>query len=75
MSRLDEFEYTVKEILFGQNDIFKVELKWCKDMRELTQFVRKVEFELNCAKVKIKEQILILNTDKYEWILKINRKS
>lgn len=75
MPALDEFEYTIKEILFGQNDIFKIELNWCKDMSELTQFVRKVEFELHYAKVKIKEQILILNVDKYEWILKINRKS
>ncbi len=75
MPVLDEFEYTIKEIIFSQNDIFKVELNWCKDLSELTMFVRKVEFELNIAKIKIKEQILILNADKYEWILKINRKS
>ena len=74
MPALDEFEYTIKEVLFGQNDIFKVELNWCNDMIELTQFVRKVEFELYCAKVKIKEQILILNAGKYEWIIKVNRK-
>jgi hypothetical protein len=75
MHALDEFEFTIKEILFGTNDIFKIELNWCKDMLELTQFVRKVEFELGIAKVKIKEQILILNSDKKEWIIKINRKS
>lgn len=75
MPALDEFEYTIKEILFGQNDIFKIDLSWCEDMLELTSFVRKVEFELNNAKIKIKEQVLILNSDKKEWILKINRKS
>lgn len=74
MTQLDEFEYTIKEIIFGANDVFRIELNWCRDLHELILFVRKVEFQLHNAKVKIREQFLILNHDNYEWILKINRK-
>lgn len=74
MQTLNEFEYTVREIIFGNNDVFKIELNWCQDLTQLVEFVRKLEFELLYAKIKIKEQILILNQDKYEWVIKINRK-
>lgn len=74
MSVLNEFEYTVKEILFGNNNIYNIDLNWCADLIQLVNFVRKTEFELICAKIKIKEQVLILNRGKYEWIIKIDRK-
>lgn len=73
MTELDEFEYTIKQIIFGQNDTFKIELNWCKDLSELINFVRKVEFELTYAKVKIVEQFLVLRYDNYEWIIKLKR--
>jgi hypothetical protein len=74
MSILNEFEYTVKEILFGNESVYNIDLNWCTDLSVLVMFVRKTEFELIVAKLKIKEQVLILNNGKYEWIIKIDRK-
>jgi len=74
MDNLEGEKKLMYDVIFGKKTDYEIPiLEYIGEMNDIDNFTSKVVSNLIASGIKIKEDILVLTTDKKVWVLKIER--